>query len=568
MVSKIKRNYLLVFIYLFAAIITFGKLPFSFFLQDEWLIIGTYLHLDKANIDWLHKFFIYKQLTHLVPFTHLVSYSQFELFRINFFLYGVVAIAIHLINALLVYHLSFLLLRKKFLSFVSGFLFLISSISHQGFTWIATTIGTSFSTLFLLLSLIFFTKYLNDSQSQKRNLLLSALFLIISLLFKEISIFAFLFLAIFWFIYKRKDFTKARMALVTFFPFGILYLAIRIINLIIINISNTGTEAAFVQPGLEVYLFRIFILPLRFISQGILPQEFIIGISNKLVNLTYPLFKNSEELRLLTPHIIESVGADIVSYFFSVIIICISIFFIVFYKRKEEHFSKIILLSLIFICLSSFPFILVPGKAGYNSLIDGRHFYVTEIFTSILLSSIGFSFYLLLRKSRVILIILFVTFMLFSFYHITSIRRELHQNVQIGNLRKGILEKIYTDYPRLPRNVIFYVESDKAYYGLAPEDKILPFQSGFGQTLLVWYNEHGEPFPACFFEDQFLYVQVSEGYRECGGRGFGFFRKMKSLKSAIQKQNINAVTIIGFSYSSSTNTLTDITEDIRKELKQ
>ena len=43
---------------------------------------------------------------------------------------------------------------------------------------------------------------------------------------------------------------------------------------------------------------------------------------------------------------------------------------------------------------------------------------------------------------------------------------------------------------------------------------------------------------------------------------------MKSLKSAIQKQNINAVTIIGFSYSSSTNTLTDITEDIRKELKQ
>ncbi|MDP2638261.1 MAG: hypothetical protein Q8P26_04335 [Candidatus Levybacteria bacterium] len=568
MVSIIKRNYLLVFIYLFAALITFGKLPFSFFLQDEWLIIGTYLHLDKANIDWLHKFFIYEQLTHLVPFTHLVSYSQFELFRINFFLYGAVAIAIHFVNALLVCHLSFLLLRIRFLSFVSGFLFLISSISHQGFTWIATTIGTAFSALFLLLCLIFFTRYLNDPETQKRTLLLSALFLTISLLFKEISIFGFLFLAFFWFIYKRKDFIKARMALVTFFPFGIIYLAIRIINLIIINISNTGMETAFAQPGLEVYLFRIFTLPLRFISQGILPQEFIINLSNMLVNLAYPVFKNSEELILLTPHIIESVGADIVSYFFSVIVICISIFFIISYKKKEENLSKIILLSLIFICLSSFPFILIPGRAGYNSLIDGRHFYVTEIFTSILLTSIGFSFYLLFRKSRVILIMLIVSFMLFSFYNIMSIRNRLHENVLIGNLRKGILEKISSTYPDIPQEVIFYIESDKAYYGLPPEEKILPFQSGFGQTLLVWYNEHGEAFPACFFEDQYLYVQESEGYRECGGRGFGFFRKMESLKSAIQKQNINAVTIIGFSYSSSTNTLSDVTEDIRKELKQ
>ena len=557
-----------VLLYGIFAFLAFGKLPLTFFQQDEWVIFGNYLYWDKAALSWFERLFIFEQYTHLIPLANLVSYLQFKYLGLNFAPYGILSMLLHSLNAFLVYYLASIIIKNRWISFLAGLFFLTNSISHQGFTWIATTIGTAFSALFFLLCLIFFTKYLNDPGTQKRNLLLSALFLTISLLFKEISIFGFLFLSIFWLVYKRKDLTRARMALVTFFPLGILYATVRIINFFIIHITNTGTEAAFAQPGLEVYLFRIFMLPLRFISQGILPQEFIIGISNTLVNLAYPVFKNSEELRLLTPHIVESVGADIVSYFFSVIIICISIFFIVFYKRKEEHFSKIILLSLIFICLSSFPFILVPGKAGYNSLIDGRHFYVTEIFTSILLSSIGFSFYLLLRKSRVILIILFVTFMLFSFYHITSIRRELHQNVQIGNLRKEILQKISSTYPDLPRQVIFYIESDKAYYGLPPEEKILPFQSGFGQTLLVWYNEHGEAFPACFFEDHYLYVQESEGYRECGGRGFGFFRKMKSLKSAIQKQNINAVTIIGFSYSSSTNTLTDITEDIRKELKQ
>lgn len=560
--------FLTVFGYLFFAILAFGKLPFTFFQQDEWAIFGNYLYWDKAALNWFERLFVYEQYTHLIPLANLVSYVQFKYFGLNFAPYAVFSVFLHLLNAFLVYYLASIIIKNRLISFLAGLLFLTNSISHQGFTWIATTIGTSFSTLFLLLSLIFFTKYLNQITLQKRYLLASAVFLTISLLFKEISIFAFLFFPAFWFIYKRKDFTKAKNALQVFFPLGILYVAIRIINLFTIHITNTGREAAFAQPGLEVYLFRIFILPLRFISQGILPQEFIIGISNTLVNLAYPVFNNSEELLLLTPHIIESVGADIVSYIFSMIVICISIFFIISYKKKEENQSKIILLSLIFICLSSFPFILVPGRAGYNSLIDGRHFYVTEIFTSILLTSIGFSFYLLFRKSRVILIMLIVSFMLFSFYNIMSIRNRLHENVLIGNLRKGILEKISSTYPDIPQQLIFYIESDKAYYGLPPEERILPFQSGFGQTLLVWYNEHGEAFPACFFEDQYLYIQESEGYRECGGRGFGFFRKMESLKSAIQKQNINAVTIIGFSYSSSTNTLIDITEDIRKELKQ
>ena len=561
----LRKSYFLIFLYLFAAILTFGKLPFTFFQQDEWLIIGTYLHLDKADLGWLQKFFFYKQLTHLVPFTHFVSYAQFELFRLNFFLYGLAAIIIHLINTMLVYYLSALLLKKRVLSFMAGLLFLTTSISHQGFTWIATTIGTSISVLFLLLFLIFFIKYLNQTASQIRHLFLSMIFFTSSLLFKETSIFGFLLLPAFWFIYTRGDFTKAKLVAIVFFPIGIVYTAIRIFNFIILSHSGS-IEAGFFQTGLDVYVFRVFTLPLKFISQGILSQEFIIKFANNMMKLAYP--SDSLLLEKLNPYIAQSVGADIVSYLFSVLVIVISIMCIFFYKKREPQYSKTILLSLAFMSLSSFPFIFVPGKAGYNSLIDGRHLYGTEIFTSILLATLIYAVYLWLPQKKLALSVVLIIVITFLRFHVGKIRSDINQQVATGFIRKSILHTITRLHPKLPERVIFYIESDKAYYGLAPEDNIVPFQSGFGQTLLVWYNEHGEEFPACFFQDQFLYVQVSEGYRECEGRGFGYFRKMESLKSAIIEQNIGTVDIIGFKYTSSTNTLEEITDSLRRMFKQ
>lgn len=552
-------------VYFIFGFFVFGKLPYTFFQQDEWAIFGNYIYWDKADLDWLQRLFIYKQSTHLVPFTHLVSYGQFKLFHLNFFFYGVSAIIVHLVNAVLVCYLSFLLLRSRILSFISGFIFLTTSISHQGFTWIATTVGTSGSTLFLLLSLIFFTKYISGVGSKIRYLFLSMVFFITSLLFKETSIFAFLFFPAFWFIYQKKDFTKAKKALITLFLLGIMYVSVRII-FFVIGIT-TITEPGLAQPGLNVYIFRVFTLPLKFISQGILPQELIIKIANNIVELAYPVYPNFIHLGEPNPFIAQSVGVDIISYLFSLLVIIVSIIFLFLYKEREQWYGKTIVLSIVFIALSSLPFIFIPGKAGYFSLVDGRHLYATEIFTSILFSILGYSFYEILRKSRIAGAMLIMALMLLSYFHIVSIKNELYKQMQIGFLRKGVLEQIYLDYPRLPQKAIFYVESDRPYYGLPEGENILPFQSGFGQTLLVWYNDKGNSFPVCMFLDQYLYVQVSQGYRECQDRGFGYFRKKKDLRLAVLENNIEPKNIIGFSYNSSNNSLIDITSTVREELK-
>jgi len=114
---------------------------------------------------------------------------------------------------------------------------------------------------------------------------------------------------------------------------------------------------------------------------------------------------------------------------------------------------------------------------------------------------------------------------------------------------------------------VFYTESDTSYYGLPIEEKIMPFYSGFGQTLLVWYEGKGEDFPACFFKDKYLYAIIEEGYKECEGRGYGYFRKFDSLKTAILKYSIDPKNVISFSHIAGDEKLVDTSLEIREKLK-
>ena len=136
----------------------------------------------------------------------------------------------------------------------------------------------------------------------------------------------------------------------------------------------------------------------------------------------------------------------------------------------------------------------------------------------------------------------------------------------IGNLRIEILNSIKKSYPTLPEKVIFYTDSNKSYYGLPDEDKIIPFQSGLGQTLLLWYYSD-EKFSKVFFENKYLWGILSDGYKEIDDRGLGYFRDFERLKNAVNDNNLNPESVIAFRWDYYTNTLTDITREIRSKLK-
>lgn len=538
---------------------TFGKLPFTFFQQDEWAIFGNYLYWQKAHLNWFERLF-YGQYTHFIPLSNLFSFTQFKLFGVEFYPYAISSILLHLLNSFLVFYLGWLLFKKRILASIAGFLFLINSISHQAVTWIATAPGTQGSVFFVLLCLILFTKYMFDKSGGRRYFYFSLLFLITSLFFKETSVFIFLFLPLYGLIMKSNKSKKIAVYLIVL---GVVYASLRAI-IPIIEAQPAPAILELTQPDFLVYLYRAFVMPLRVLAQSIVPVEYIIKASNFFIKTAYPQFVAIDNAP--NPYIVESIGADVVSFGIAAVLLIGALgLFIYFKKDKKEQNARILILSITAVGLSSLPFIFVPGKAGFLSLLDSRHFYLTGIFTSVLISNVLFGLYEIFNRKRIILLILIFIFSILSVSHISKIRSDISKQIAVSHLRQSILGDILSKYPTLPKRVVFYIPSDSLFYGVG--ENILPFQSGFGQTLLVWYDMHGENFPACFFKDQFLYVLLSVGYRECEGRGFGYFRKLENLKVTVEENNLPVESIIGLRYNSSTHQLSDITDEVVLLLK-
>ncbi len=548
--------------YLVLSIIAFGKLPLTFFQQDEWAIFGNYLYWDKAALSWFERLFIFEQYTHLIPLANLFSYLQFKYFGLNFVPYGIVSILLHSLNAFLVYYLASIITKNRLIGFLAGLFFLTNSISHQAITWVATTSGTAGSVFFSLLAIIFFIKYL-ILKSRFIYIFLSVSFLLVSALFKETSLFLFLLFPIIWFILrKRKTIREFFIIFLPLFITGFFYVIVRLYFLI--TGGGNSVQDSLSQPSLIVFIFRALTIPFKFLAQSFIPTGFIIDASAFLVSLGYPQFSQGG---VPNPYIVQSVGVDIISYGLAIAIVILCFFAVAsFQQNKRELWGKFIVITCIFIALSSLPFIIIPGPAGYFSLVDGRHLYLTNTFTSILLALLLSSVYFWFSKLKLRLILLVVVIGTLVFLHSLKIRSDINYQVGTGIIRTSILNEVTEIYPVLPKRVVFYVESDKAYYGLPDDEKILPFQSGFGQALLVWYNNKGENFPACFFKDQFLYVLLSVGYRECGERGFGYFRKLDALKLAVKENNLSVESIIGLRYNSSTHELSDITNEVKLSL--
>ncbi|OGH21754.1 MAG: hypothetical protein A3F31_04890 [Candidatus Levybacteria bacterium RIFCSPHIGHO2_12_FULL_38_12] len=560
------RDFIVFSLYTLTGILIFWQLFFTFFQQDEWAIFGNYMYWEKAGLSWWDRLFIYQQGTHVAPLSNLFFYPQFKLFGMNFGYYAFSNILIHVINSYLLYALCGILTKRRWISILSGFVFLITSISYQAVTWSGTSAGTTGSVTFLLLSSIFLMHCLVNRSISKKLLLVSSFCWIISVLFKETSIFFILAVSLLWYSYSFNKKLSHLFKTLLFFIFAFsLYTIFRLVLILFSGDSSGQISSIVEQPAIQVLLLRTFFNPARFIAQSIVPVEFLLNSAYSFVPLAYPYFVPGGAT---DPYIAETIAVDTLSLLITSVIIIVNLSLYYFFKKKKDNISKLPFLLLLFISLSALPFMLIPGRGGYMYLIDGRHLYLTSIFSSILISVFVLFAYEISKKSKSLMIFSICIMILYFFYHPFKIHEDLKKLSEWSDIRKTILTDIMEAYPSLPKKVIIYAESDTAYFGLSPEEKILPFQSGLGQTLLVWYNEHGENFPSCFFKGQFLYVLQSQGYRQCEGRGFGYFRKAEDLKKSIKENNLRPENVVAFSYISSENSLKNITQKTREKLLQ
>lgn len=570
----ISSNWLVPFVLFFFLVLTFYRLPQTFFQQDEWRAFGIMAITEQNLGEGIRAVLPKTPLEHLAPLSFLLEFLQFKLFRLNFPPYALVSLSFHFFNALLVYYFLKLISQNRTLGLLGSLLFITNSLSHQATTWMSPATSSQGATLFVLISLILFFKYLKGNQDRAKFLFFSLVSFFVSLMFKESSIFLFIFLPIFWFLFaKEKSFPAFKKLVLPLFFVFFLYMLFR--GLFLFN--NFGVESigfrmetgTTIRTPANTYIYRIAELPFKALPQSFFTTSFLVTLSRNLVLIAYPHWLVTSGSP--NPFVVESIALDYINFILSILIFIFALFIYKLLKKfKDEKAIKLLVFSLVFIVASYLPFIFIQGVGGFISIAEPRNLYIPNIGSSIFLALSIMTFSSLISKKMnnkyaALLIIVFLFLLISS--HIKIIRQDLRALDDRSKIRVNILKTIFSSFPNLPEKIIFYTESDTSYYGLPLGNNILPFQSGFGRTLLVWYYSNGQKVPKCFFDNDWLYhLDRDQDYKYCQGRGFGYFRKIESLKEALKTNNLLPENVIAFSWNSKNNQFTEITPEIRKLL--
>lgn len=535
---------------LIVIVITYFKVPQLFFSQDEWLGFGL-------MIGYGAEFVFPKNLmgiAHFVPLTLLIDYSIFKAFGLNYSVYNILALTFHFLNGFLIFLIfkelisttkELSLKYKKFLPIIAAILFITSSVGYQLVMWTVININT-LSLTFSLLAIFLLFKYRDKNMPLFDKLALSV-FVLAALLIVEYAIALVLYLPLSFLISRRLK-ESIRKALKALWPVLILlaaYFAFRIPA--ILASSNVNVKAQEIG-SMTIELSKLIKFPFRYLGQLVLPEKLMFLLSQILAK--QQVFEEGFIFKLIA----FSLGTTV---------ILATILFIIWSHRKFVLESKNLLLILLFIICSALTFVFIPGQSSNFIIFPPRYLYFGIAGYALLLT------YMLtlaiLHKSQILVKTLFLLIILTIGFGILDNWVKSNSLYNEGKVRLQVLNTIKESHPNLPKKTVFYTHSDTSYYGLPPDEKILPFQSGFGQTLLVWYDQEMH-FPKGLFKDKFLWQITEQGYKEVEEYGFGYYRDFDSLAKLVVERKIDLNSIISYSFNSKTNSLIDISTEVRNAI--
>lgn len=376
--------------------------------------------------------------------------------------------------------------------------------------------------------------------------------LLVALLFKEISIGLFLLLPMILVLFSSNGFKYHKKNILIILVVGLLYFLLRLGMLFIPQAYEHDALITESQP-INYLAYNVFTFPFKGVSQTIVPSGVLVDFSYFLANFMPESLVGVKE----TPDydsFVQKKILEVVSITLSLIIIALAIY--LWRRERNSVWKKALIFSLLLIMINIPVFALSPERIGRVFIIDSRNLYFISFGAALLIVSLASN----LVKHNFLKTILVVSPLLLA--NIFLLNNYLSEISHIGSLRRNILNKIQSEYPTLPSKVFFYTNSDSPFYGLPFSEKIMPFQSGFGQTLLIWYYQE-QKFPDEFLKNKFLWAITDQGYQEDQDRGFGYFRSIDLLGEEIKKRNLDTQSIIAFKYNSKTNDITNISEEIK-----
>lgn len=555
-------NFLALIFIAILVVFTYWNLPNTFFQQDEWEILADSIyHQSKGTLGIIQSSFPPDAMSHFNPLARIYAWLTYLFFYTNFTPYAWLSISLHILNTFLLYYFMLFWLKKRKIALFAALFFAVNSISHQAVTWVAATNSYEIPMLFILASLLFFQKFLIQKDNRKRNIILSMSAFFVSLLFHENGIFLFLFYPTIFFFIARSEWKK----LLPTFSYGMLFCIFAFVFIRIpffFGLTMSFPDMTdFSRPPISVYPYRFLSIALKSFAGSLIPEKTLIDISDKVVNFAYPQFLTPDKIP--NPFIAQSIIFDFASYVLTILIVCALLLFTKVIREKKV--LKAFIWALIFVPVSLSPYIFVLGKAGYASIIESKFFYIGSIGVSILVGIIAYSILLKFSGQKTLKVIVYFLFGLYLLSHVHAIRAYIDNLAEISAQRKMFLTKIQSSYPNLPDKVIFFTESDTAYYGMPSDEKILPLQFGFGRMLMLWYQKE-EKLPGCLYNEKFLSGLLTEGYKECDGRGFGYFRDYDKLVRIVRANNIKPEEIIAYSWKRQREKFTDVTQSLRNKI--
>ncbi|MFZ5801148.1 MAG: hypothetical protein ACOY3D_07245 [Candidatus Omnitrophota bacterium] len=575
--KKYRINFLYCLIITLTVWAAYAGLVKSFFQQDEWFSFGQLISMQAGGLVGYFKHYFQISLLHLTPLSSVFFYLPFKFFGLNPAPYAVVSISLHTLNSLLVFWLIYRLTRDNFFALVSSLLFAGNRLSHQAITWFAAYTGSLGAALFMLCSLIAYVNFLGNGK--RSAYYFSLVCLIIGLLFKETIVFLFLLLPLLMRILTAEKYRSIIKQNLSLLLTAAVYLSYRFVVIALASFNWGAQKGAMVTTQLSLvsefsrlgfifeFLRRLFTVPLKILAQSFFSQGFIIRSAEELLGWLYPPIihlKHTTAYDITT----QTFGCDVISYIIAGILIIVFRLLKKYFMRRNLFLqSKLLEFSFLLIILSALPFIFIPGKWGKFSLAESRYLYIPVLGAAIFLAQIIFlvGSKIKIKKSfsRIIILLFVAPFLL---THILLIRnRVLPRDLKEAAVRKKIIYQIKNTYPALPQKSVFYVESDTAYYGLPKPT--LPFQSGFGYTLMVIYRDYLDP---RLFRNDLLFRELyAQGYSIEGGSGFGYFLDYDRLQKLINtpESRLGPESVYAFRWRGASEELIDITSLVRLKLK-
>ena len=520
-------------------ILVFGKLPQTFYQQDEWFGLGLAITEGyKSAFDgvWgpLDILFIKGRVI-----ASLISYFFASYFPLQNTQMAVLAITLHSIATFLVFILIRKFIKNNLLSSLGAVFFAVNAVSHSGVTWPAIAITAVGSTIFVLIGVLFFLKYITDYR--KKWLVVSGLTIYLSLWFKEAGLYMFLFLplsALFFKRYSIISFFKTYWAFLL--PF-LLIVSFRVMELNLrtttSNLYITGLNENF----FSTILLRSILYPLTSFSLMFVPGDQFLEFARSILRQVYPFFAPLDQNILIAQTVILDLLAVILTF-----LIILSI--ILLLQKDKVESKRTIYFWIVFSFMSFLPYIVLSKDFSY---LEGRYYYLSVVGGAFILSW----FLKRLREIsslRVFYLIVMPLCIFYLMFHASVVKRAITEQVRLSNIRIDFITQLKTLVPTLDnKKNVFYTTGDLNYW--ADGNKI-PFQQGSGFTFMILYNESSN-IPKELLKDEFLSEIGSQGYKEISEYGFGYFWDREELDKVIKVYNLPPGSIIELQYNSKTRKL-------------